>query len=180
VWQSLICGSAYAIGSEIRKSDDTSRKPYSTETIQHYNRGVELHAQGQVDEAISEYKLATRADSRMEQAWSNLGSAYAQEKSYDQAIQAFQKALAICEEYGLETSGTSHCLVGLAEVYRALGKNDKAEPLYKRAVVIDEKIHSPLYAQTLDSYASLLRKTGRPAEATKLELRSEAIRAEQK
>ncbi len=56
----------------------------------------------------------------------------------------------------------------------------EAEPLYKRALAIREKALGPKHpdlATALENYASLLRKTERTTEATKMEARAEAIRA---
>ena len=68
----------------------------------------------------------------------------------------------------------------LAELYRAQDKHAEAEPLYKRALAIREKALGPEHpdvAQSLESYAALLRNTQRTTEATMMELRAKAIRA---
>ncbi len=59
-------------------------------------------------------------------------------------------------------------------------RDAEAEPLYKRALAIDEKAlgqEHPLVATSLENYAVLLRKTGRSSEATEMEARAKAIRA---
>ncbi len=56
----------------------------------------------------------------------------------------------------------------------------EAEPLYKSALVILEKALGPEHPQVaagLENYADLLRKTGRDAEAERMEARAKAIRA---
>ena len=71
-------------------------------------------------------------------------------------------------------------LNNLAVLHRAQGKYAEAEPLYRRALAIDEKALGPEHpevAKTLDNHAELLRKTNRTAEAIKLEARAQAIRA---
>ncbi len=71
-------------------------------------------------------------------------------------------------------------LNNLAELYRAQGWYADAEPLYKRSLAIREKALGPEHphvAQSLENYAALLRKTGRSAEAAKMEAHAEAIRA---
>ena len=55
----------------------------------------------------------------------------------------------------------------------------QAEPLYKRAIGIDEKalgLDHPNVARTLENYAALLRKMDRDAESEKMEARAKAIR----
>ncbi len=71
-------------------------------------------------------------------------------------------------------------LDNLAALYHDQGKYAQAEPLYKRAIAIDEKALGPEHpnvAMSLENYAALLRKTNREAEAAKLEARAKAIRA---
>jgi Tfp pilus assembly protein PilF len=60
------------------------------------------------------------------------------------------------------------------------GKYAQAEPLYRRALVIDEKALGPEHPQVaavLENYAALLHKLNRDAEADKMEARAQAIRA---
>ncbi len=67
----------------------------------------------------------------------------------------------------------------LAALYHVQGRYADAEPLYKRTLAILEKALGPEHpnvATGLENYADLLRKTGRDAEAAKMELRAEAIR----
>ena len=62
----------------------------------------------------------------------------------------------------------------------AQGKYAKAEPLHKRALAIREKAlrpDHPSLSGALENYATLLRKTGRSAEATKMEARAMEARA---
>ncbi len=62
----------------------------------------------------------------------------------------------------------------------AQGKYAEAEPFHKRALAIWEKALGPEHprvATGLETYAALLRKTGRSAEATKMEAPAKAIRA---
>jgi len=71
-------------------------------------------------------------------------------------------------------------LSNLADHYRIQGKYAEAEPLYKRALTINEKALGPEHpevAQSLENYSALLHKTGRSDEATTLEARAKAIRA---
>ena len=61
-----------------------------------------------------------------------------------------------------------------------LGRYAEAEPLYKRALAIREKVLGPEHPDTADSlksYAALLRATGSTAEADEFEARAQAIRA---
>ena len=66
------------------------------------------------------------------------------------------------------------------EAYLDQGRYTDAEPLYKRALAIQEKalgLDHPVVAQSLENYAHLLRDTGCGTEAAKMEARAQAIRA---
>ena len=68
----------------------------------------------------------------------------------------------------------------LAELYRAQGNYAEAAPLYRRSLAIWEKALGPEHpdvATSLENYAALLRKSGRSAEAGKMESRAKAISA---
>ena len=70
-------------------------------------------------------------------------------------------------------------LNNLAFLYKIQGKYAEAEPLYKRALAIREKVlgrEHPYIAQSLENYAALLRKTRRGNEAVTMEARAKAIR----
>ncbi len=71
-------------------------------------------------------------------------------------------------------------LNNLAGLYHRQGRYADAEPLYKRSLAIVEEALGPMhpdFAQSLENYAALLRKTGRDAEAARMETRAKAIRA---
>jgi len=65
-------------------------------------------------------------------------------------------------------------------LYQAQGNYAEAETLNQRSLAILEKALGPEHpdvAQSLENYAALLRKTGRPDEAAEMEVRAKAIRA---
>jgi tetratricopeptide (TPR) repeat protein len=69
-------------------------------------------------------------------------------------------------------------LGGLAEGYRAEGRLEKAEPLYRRALVIWERAagwNHPLVVSTLGGLADVRRARGDTAEAEKLFVRAIGI-----
>ncbi|MFP3868115.1 MAG: tetratricopeptide repeat protein, partial [Desulfobacteraceae bacterium] len=81
---------------------------------------------------------------------------------------------------GPEHPDVATCLNNLAGLYNAQRQYAAAEPLYQRALQIDEKALGPNYpdlATDLENYAALLRKMGRDAEADPLEARARAIQA---
>ncbi len=71
-------------------------------------------------------------------------------------------------------------LNNLAALYYAQSHYAQAEPLYKRSLAIREKAlgaEPPYVAASLENYAALLRETGRPKKAAKMEGRAKSIRA---
>lgn len=70
-------------------------------------------------------------------------------------------------------------LIALARHYRARGRPSAAEPLFRRALTILDNLpgpHRANLADGLESYAALLRDTGRRTEAEGLESRAADIR----
>jgi tetratricopeptide (TPR) repeat protein len=69
----------------------------------------------------------------------------------------------------------------LAEAYMAQGKVAEAEASLRRALTLidahPEQIDDPLLLTSLDDYAGLLKRSGRVAEAEKLAMRANAVRA---
>jgi len=69
-------------------------------------------------------------------------------------------------------------LNNLANCLRQQGRYQEAEPLYKQAIAIKEKIaghFSKDLVVLLENYAKLLRLSGRTAEADRVEQRAQAI-----
>jgi tetratricopeptide (TPR) repeat protein len=113
-------------------------KPYAEEAFKHYNRGVELHQAGFLNQAIAEYKSAIEADARMEEAWSNLGGIYAAQRSYPKAMEAFEKALQLKPD-------RPTTLNGYGTVLYARGKTVEAKEKWKQAVQIEPGFASAYY-----------------------------------
>ncbi len=93
-----------------------------------------------------------------------------------------EAALKEAEAFGPDDVRLATSLNNLALLYKAQGRYAEAEPLYQRALAIDEKALGPEHpdvATSLENYADLLRKTGRVSEATKMEARAKAIGAKQ-
>lgn len=160
------------------KTDDAVRKkPYAKEAIKHYNRGVELHQNGYLQEASNEYKAAIDLEWRMMEAWSNLGLIYVGQKLYDKAIESFERALSLSENFWGSDSPRLHpMLIRLAALCSAHNRYAESERLYKQALGINEKGIDSGYPETLEAYAALLRKTNRATEASKLEEKARIIR----
>ncbi len=116
----------------------------------------------------------------------NLGGLYYKQGKYAQAEPLLKRLCAYEDQPMPATVNDPKCrpymaegLRNLAATYSKLGKTADAEVLYKRILKMDETwLGDSLALSTdLDNYASLLRKTQRVAEASKLEARARDIRA---
>jgi len=146
------------------------KRPYSEEAVKHYNRGVELHQSGFLNQAITEYKAACDADNRMEEAYSNLGLIYAAQKNYAKAIEALNKALTL-------KPGRPTTLNGLGTVLYARGRVQEAIDRWKECIRMDHNFASAHYNMgtalenekdfpgALDSYVKAIKINPSMAEA---------------
>jgi Tfp pilus assembly protein PilF len=97
---------------------------------------------------------------------------------YEQALPLFKRALeATKARYGENSPLLALDLNNLAEVYRQLGRAADAEPLYKRAIQLDEQAgaDNPDLASDLNNLALLYRGQGRNKEAEALYSRAVAV-----
>ncbi len=82
--------------------------------------------------AITEYQKILRDDANNVAAWANLGNLYYDTNQYQQAIEAYQQALAL--EPGLDG-----VRVDMATMYRKLGQYDKAIEELQSVLANDQK-----------------------------------------
>lgn len=88
---------------------------------------------------------------------------------YAEAEEAYKKALEFGTKKSADSSGTALLMKKLAELYSAEGKNSDAAELLQKALSIQEKgTDKSAYAQTMQSYAKVLYKSGKTAEADAL------------
>ena len=69
-------------------------------------------------------------------------------------------------------------VIDIRKLYAQTGRHAEAEASYQEAIAVFDRFapNHALLATTLTSYASLLRRVGRQAEAEPLEARARAIR----
>lgn len=102
---------------------------------------------------------------------------YASEKFKD-AAPVYRRLVGIREKALGANQLTISALFKLAKTFERLAQPDEAEAHYRKAVQLGESISGPLYANLLDAYAAMLRRTGRSAdEATRLETLAKQRRA---
>jgi serine/threonine protein kinase/Tfp pilus assembly protein PilF len=114
----------------------------------------------------------------------NLGMLYRALGRYATAEPLCQRALAIREKaLGSDHPEVARVLYNLGRLHSEQEQLVEAESLFRRALDIYSraaKINPERMAETLSEYAKLLRNTGRPAEAAKLEARAQALTEKQK
>ena len=84
--------------------------------------GDEALAEGRNDVAIKNYKKAIFIEPKFAEAWTNLANAYGMQSEYNNALQAFDKAISIDPIYG-------KALFGKAITLRNLGREEEAVDL---------------------------------------------------
>jgi len=107
-------------------------------------------------------------------AWHHLGVAYALATQYQQAIQAFQRSISLCEQAGnLPLQAASWH--GLGDVYYTLGRYDEAIQAYWRAIDLSPQFaytrndlgnayaDISRYKETIRTYQSAIRLALKPA-----------------
>ena len=101
-----------------------------------------------------------------------------QQGNYAEAEKQWLAALQEAENFGPEDPRLATSLNNLAVLYRAQAKYAEAEPLYQRALAIQEKVLGPEHpdvANSLNNLAFLYGAQGKYAEAEPLYQRSLAI-----
>jgi tetratricopeptide (TPR) repeat protein len=102
-----------------------------------------------------------------------------QQGRYAEADSLLQAALTQAEQFGPEDRHVATSLNDLATLYQAQGRHAQAEPLYQRALGIDEKALGPDHpnvAPILDNLAGLYYVQGRHAQAEPVYQRALEIR----
>jgi superkiller protein 3 len=109
------------------------------------NLGIALEASGKLDEAASEYDVATRIKPDYATAWWSLGLVDVKLKKLDPAIAALEKARTL--------SPTPARIADLGVAYRDKGDLAKATALFREAVAKDPRYTPARWhlAQTLSA-----------------------------
>ncbi|MBX9877450.1 MAG: tetratricopeptide repeat protein [Candidatus Obscuribacterales bacterium] len=156
--------------AEASTAEPGKKKRYNAMAIKHYNRGVELHQTGFLNQAVEEYKAAIESDPTLLEAYTNLGLIYSFQRSYAKAIEAFNKALEL-------KSKDTTALNGLATVLYARGRVDEAMAKWKEAIDINPRFASAYcnmgtalenekdYSKALGCFVKALRINPKMADA---------------
>lgn len=92
-------------------------------------------SQDQIDAAIRYYKKALFADPKFAEAWNNLGNAYGMKSEYRNALNAFEKAIAIDPVYGKALYGKAITLRNMGNLEAAMTLANAILEIYDAAEV---------------------------------------------
>lgn len=110
-------------------------------------------------------------DPRLSLTLNNMAAIYHSQGKYAMAEPLYQRSLEIKKRVlGEDHLEVATCLYNLAVLHSAKHRYAEAEPLFQQALAIKEANRADL-TSTLMSYAELLRRTERLAEAQQLESR---------
>ena len=137
-----------------------------------YEKGVIALRYGLPDEAIRYAQLALSLDPQHFDSWSLLGSAYCSKGDYGQAMDAYEKALAV-------KPGSADVMRDLGLIYIELKQADKAEEILKKAYAIKEDAETAYqlgklcylaerYDEALSYALKSIQKNGQSAKAYNL------------
>jgi protein O-mannosyl-transferase len=104
----------------------------------HAMLSLDLLRRNKVVPALTEAKTAVTNGPSVAPAFVAVGGALLQQKDYQGAADAFQRALELCQQQGLEAEITSNTQAGLAEAYLRLNKPLLAAQHADAAVMLDE------------------------------------------
>ena len=124
-------------------------------------------------------------DVEQRQQWSNFASKAGwlyQKGQYQEAVEPAENALRLAEKIFTEKEDQQNLEVSinrLGSIYRKLGRNAEAEPLYKRLITIREELwgrDSLEVARVLNNLAAAYKDQAKYSEAVPINKRSLAIR----
>ncbi len=145
-----------AISEEQQKKTEEAQK--QNEKIKGLNTQLaeakQLETAGNYDQAIAVLQQAAQADPNQDVIWANLGEAQRGAKKYPEAIESYQKAIAL-----KPTNGPYHS--ALADAYAKSGQTDKAVAEWATAVQNDPPNAGAYYFNE----GAVLTNTGKVDEA---------------
>ena len=118
--------------------------------------------QGKYQESIPYFQKALQIEPYFS-TYSNLGTSYFFLKQYSNAVEMFEKAVAL-------NPNDTQMMVNLADAYRGAGQQDKARTTYQQAISVGfkELQTNPQNAEVMAEMALSYAKIGNAPEAQKL------------
>lgn len=101
--------------------------------IAHFNWGIDYASRGELDQAITEFKLAIKRDVRWAKPYYNLGVAYSRQERWNNAMVAWKKTVYIDPNY-------ANAHFNLARAYARGNQRDLSITHLREAVSLDKKL----------------------------------------
>ena len=101
--------------------------------VAHFNWGVDYASRGDLDQAITEFKIAIKRDVRWAKPYYNLGVAYSRQGKWNHAIVTWKKTVYIDPKY-------ANAHYNLARAYAGGNQRDLSITHLREAVSLDEKL----------------------------------------
>jgi len=120
---------ASAKSIEVKREGDKDR-PLSSEILNHFNLGVQLHNQGEFSKAIQAYQKVIKLDPTYIEAYNNLGIIYQEIGDFDRALGAYQKSIEINPQYE-----KGHNNMGI--LFYLKGRHEEALEAFQKALAIN-------------------------------------------
>ncbi|HLK12354.1 MAG TPA: tetratricopeptide repeat protein [Candidatus Binatia bacterium] len=127
----LLATTALAFGSGELPAPAT--KPDTATAVARYNEGVAFTAKGDWPKAEAAYHEAVMRKPDFPEAWNGLGHALKMQRRFDDAVRAYQRALAL-------RPGYAQAMEYLGETYVAMGKLGEARTLLARLEPLDASL----------------------------------------
>lgn len=124
----------------------------SSDAIEHFDRGVENHQQGNYELAIEEYTEAIALDPELAEAYFNRGSAYSDIDEIDRAIADYGQVIVLLPQ-------DAEAYLNRGGAYGVAGQLDRAISDLNRSIQIDDSADAYLLRGLFYS------ETGKPVEA---------------
>ena len=100
--------------------------------IAHFNWGIDYASQGELDQAITEFKIAIKRDVRWAKPYYNLGVAYSRQGKWNHAIFNWKKTVYLDPNY-------ANAHYNLARAYALKNQRDLAIASLHKAIALDDK-----------------------------------------
>jgi tetratricopeptide (TPR) repeat protein len=145
---------AKAKAEEANKKQDTMKA--------HFEKGRELYASKQFDQALEEFKRASELDPSQHVIYANVAESYKNLKKYDDAIASYNKALEVLSQNPKadpQTIASYHMNMGI--IHGMAGKSEEASAEIKKSA----ELNPPNASQAYYNLGAILVNSGKSAEA---------------
>ncbi len=145
---------AKAKAEEANKKQDTMKA--------HFEKGRELYASKQFDQALEEFKRASELDPSQHVIYANLAESYKNLKKYDDAIANYNKALEVISQNPKadpQTIASYHMNMGI--IHGMAGKTEEASTEIKKSA----ELNPPNASQAYYNLGAILVNSGKSADA---------------